>query len=108
MHLVACPRPIGALEEAPTTSLRQQSEGDRWDGFWCSGDEGYYTRCTHRDGSEEWFRMADEAGVVAASEPVSFPLRPRALTGRGRTMLFVAGAVGARGVLVGTAHRKPR
>lgn len=107
MHLVACPRPIGALEEAPRTSLRQESDGDRWDGFWCAGDEGYYTRCTHRDGSEEWFRMADEVAAVSA-EPAALPLRPRAPQGRGRTMLFVTGAVSARGVLVGTAHRKPR
>ena len=108
MHLVACPRPIGVLEDAPRTSLRQESDGERWDGFWCAGDEGYYTRCTRRDGSEEWFRMDDESAAAASAESAPMPLRQRVPQGRGRTMLFVTGAVSARGVLVGTAHRKPR
>lgn len=108
MHLVPCARPSGVLEEAPRTSLREESAGERWDGFWCAGDEGYYTRCTRGDGSEEWFRMADEGIAASAGDAAVLPLRSRAATARGRTMLFVTGSVNARGVLVGTAHRKSR
>lgn len=108
MHLVPCARPSGVLEEAPSTSLRQEAEGERWDGFWCAGDEGYYTRCTRPDGSEQWFRVADEASVPTPVDVAVLPLRSRAITARGRTMLFVTGSVNARGVLVGTAHRKTR
>ena len=108
MHLVPCARPSGALEEAPRTSLRQEGDGNRWDGFWCAGDEGYYTRCTHGDGSEEWFRMADEGAATPAKDQAVIPLRTRAEASRGRTMLCGTGSVNARGVLVGTAHRKTR
>lgn len=110
MHLVTCARPSGVLEEAPGSSLRPESDGDCWDGFWCAGDEAYYTRCIRHDGSEEWFRVADDeaAAPAAASDPVVVPLRPRAAAARRRVMLLVGRSGGATGVLVGTAHRKSR
>ena len=60
MQLLPCNRPTGSLEAAPRTSLRADSPQEKWDGFWCVADEGYYTRCTYTDGRECWFRMADE------------------------------------------------
>lgn len=115
MHLVACARPTGALEDAPRTSLRPESDGGRWDGFWCAVDGAYYTRCTEGDGAEKWFRLADDEveGKVPRSpsaEPDESiaPLRSRSVPDSRRVMLLVTRSVGARGMLVGAAHRKPR
>ncbi len=107
MHLVACARPIGILEEAPRTSLRPESDGDRWDGFWCAGDEAYYTRRTSFDGAEQWFRVADDEHAPLAPDQAA-PIAPRDAQPRGRVMLLVKRSVGTRGMLVGAAHRKSR
>lgn len=107
MHLVACARPIGILEEAPRTSLRPESDGDRWDGFWCAGDEAYYTRRTSFDGAEQWFRVADDEHASLTSAPAG-PIAAHDPQPSRRVMLLVKRSVGARGMLVGAAHRKPR
>ncbi len=107
MHLVACARPIGSLEEAPRTSLRPETDGNRWDGFWCAGDEAYYTRRTSFDGSEQWFRVADDEDASVAPAQAA-PVGIDGAQARRRVMLLVRRSVGARGMLVGTAHRKAR
>ena len=74
MHLVSCTTPPGSLEAAPRTALLADpsaSESDRWEGFWSSQTDGYYARCTHRDGEVEWFALADDEVVdQPADEPV--------------------------------------
>jgi len=66
MHLVSCTTPPGSLEAAPRTALLADpsaSESDRWDGFWSPQTDGYYARCTHRDGEVEWFALADDEAI---------------------------------------------
>lgn len=102
MHLIPCKRPIGTLERAPATSLGAPVEGAVCEGFW-GADERYYARCRRADGSEAWFRIADEgtrsprqrreaAVLVFPSVPV-----PRLMVGRYR----------GRAMLVGTRQRRP-
>ena len=69
MHLVSCTTPPGSLEAAPRTALLADpsaSESDRWDGFWSPQTDGYYARCTHRDGEVEWFALADDEAMDEA------------------------------------------
>jgi len=87
-------------------------------------DEGYYARCQHPDGSEEWFRMYEEGigiratplGSVAAipaapmrsaHQGVSMDDTTRARARR-RVMLLLARSTSARGILVGSARPKSR
>lgn len=103
VHLISCNPPVGTLERAPATSLGTPSQGDNWEGFW-GGDERYYTRCRRADGSEQWFRIDDDAPVSArrgreadvivlhASRPL-----PKLKVGRYR----------GRAMLIGTRRRRP-
>jgi len=83
------------------------SADERWDGFWCIADESYYTRCTRSDGSEQWFRIADEyvrvreddARVIAAGSARAESV-PDA-----RRMLLLRRAKG-QPILVGSLRRK--
>ena len=110
MHLVSCARPSGPLEKAPRTSLRVNSDAERWDGFWSVVDEAYYARCTHPDGEEEWFCYVEEPYRATSPEPARrrLPAPGRSHTGGRRVMLLLTKSVGQRGVLVGSAHRKAR
>ena len=113
MHLLPCKRPIGSLESAPRTSLRADSSHERWEGYWCVADEGYYARCVRADGSEQWYRVADEGARESVAEPRVLPLRPRTtrdiqrtITNDGRRMLLLS-RVGQRPILVGSRRRSP-
>ena len=103
MQLLPCPRPIGPLESAPRTSLRADSERERWDGFW-SEDERYYARCTRWDGSEQWYRIEDTRGVIQFRRR---GLQPRVSAGvpRGSAMI-VSTRAGGGSMLVGTWRRR--
>jgi hypothetical protein len=113
VQLLPCKRPVGPLESAPRTSLREDSAQERWEGFWSTVDEGYYARCTTPDGAENWYRVADESRRRGREVRV-IPLR-RALTHRSdgtRTittsrMLYVA-RERQRPILIGTSRRTPR
>ena len=110
MHLVSCARPSGPLERAPRTSLRVNTDAERWDGFWSVVDEAYYARCTRLDGGEEWFCYVEEPYRAASPEPVRrrVPATSRNDHAGRRVMLLLTKSVGQRGVLVGSAHRKAR
>src|SRR5204863_9406392 len=60
VHLLPCSPPTGRLEPAPRTSLRADSAQERWEGWWDVGDESYYARSIRADGSDQWYRFADE------------------------------------------------
>ena len=124
MHLVSCARPNEPLEDAPCSSLTIDAAKGAWTGYWSTMDEGYYARCQHPDGSEEWFRMYEEGigiratplGSVAAIPAASMrsahqgvgmddTTRARA---RRRVMLLLARSTSARGILVGSARPKSR
>jgi hypothetical protein len=90
--------------------LRADSAQEKWDGFWSLADEGYYTRCTHADGRECWFRLADEAprdepsgrfraGIIKFS---SSRAHDDVVTMR------LMAAHGRRPILVGTSRRRAR
>lgn len=110
MQLLPCNRPSGSLESAPRTSLRTDSAQERWEGFWSVDDDGYYTRCVREDGSDQWYRVADEAAGKPVREARVLPLRPA----RGREfpvthrMLLLSPMHGRRPILVGATPRAPR
>jgi hypothetical protein len=124
MHLVSCARPIEPLEDAPCSSLLIDVAKGAWTGYWSTTDEGYYARCQHPDGSEEWFRMYEEGIGIRATPMASvaaIPAAPARAASRGvgmddttraraqrRVMLLLARSTSARGILVGSARPKSR
>ena len=123
MHLVSCARPNEPLEDAPCSSLTIDAAKGAWTGFWSTMDEGYYARCQHPDGSEEWFRMYEEGIGIRATPLGSVAAIPAAPTrshqgvgmddttrarARRRVMLLLARSTSARGILVGSARPKSR
>lgn len=109
MQLVPCARPSGPLERAPRTSLRVNTDAERWDGFWSVVDEAYYARCTSLGGTEEWFCYVEVPDRdVAPPEPKTYRIRRTTETQGRRVMLLLTRSVGRRGVLVGSAHRRAR
>lgn len=67
MDLIACDAPRGALTAAPCTSLRRDSEAERWEGFWAE-DDSYYARLTRvESGGVEWFRLEDSRALAATA-----------------------------------------
>ena len=125
MHLVSCARPNEPLEDAPCSSLTFDAAQGAWTGYWSTMDEGYYARCQHPDGTEEWFRMFEE-GIGIRATPIAsvaaIPAAPlRSSTRRDvgmddttraraqrRVMLLLARSTSARGILVGSARPKSR
>jgi hypothetical protein len=118
MHLVSCTTPPGSLEAAPRTALLADpsvSESDQWDGFWSPQTDGYYARCTHRDGEVEWFAVADEEAVsgsasvdadqVSASTDACDNPRHDATRQSARVAVIVARSPDGRRMLVGSARR---
>ena len=99
------------------------SAQERWEGFWSVADDGYYARCIRADGSEQWYRFADESSGARVAEARVIPLRPRltrdvrrtftynaprALTRDARQMLLVSAGKGRRPILIGTSGRRSR
>jgi hypothetical protein len=109
VHLIPCSRPIGALEGAPRTSLCAETPEEQWEGFWCLRDGCYYA-CRHAaDGSDRWFRIADDNAVVVGTDIRVLPLRPRAARHSiANRMLLVAPVRGGRAMLIGTSRRGAR
>src|SRR5688500_12824822 len=106
MQLVTCPRPLGALESAPATSLAERTVDGRWEGFWAE-DESYVARCTGADGGVLWYRIEDDSTEAEAGQPgsqqetasvLSFPPLRR----NGTFLLMGRGSHGAR-IMVGSA-----
>jgi hypothetical protein len=124
MHLVSCARPNEPLEDAPCSSLTIDAAKGAWTGYWSTMDEGYYARCQHPDGSEEWFRMYEEGIGIRATPLGSVAAIPAApmrsmhqgvamddttrARARRRVMLLLARSTSARGILVGSARPKSR
>jgi len=110
VQLLPCNRPVGSLETAPRTSLSADSSQETWAGFWCVADEGYYTCCTHADGAECWFRLADES---PRDDQVDRPrIRSIKFSSSGAHDDVVAmrlmAARGRRPILVGASRRRVR
>ena len=96
------------MESAPRTSLRADSARERWEGYWCIADEGYYTRCVGPDGSDQWFRFADEDTRVALAEARVLTLRPKDTKHLHTRMVLLRPSQGRRPILVGTSRRDTR
>lgn len=109
MHLVSCACPPEPLENAPRSALLADlNEGECWDGFWSSGSDAYYVRCTRRGGEVEWFELADDVAVPAAPPELRIlPLRPKTRA-QTRVAVVVAKSPDGRRMLVGSARRNPR
>jgi hypothetical protein len=105
------------------------SARERWEGYWSVADEGYYARCVRADGSEQWYRFAEELSGERVTETRVLPLRPRLTrdvrdvrdvrrtlsynaprtrAGDARHMLLVSAGKGRRPILVGTSRRRSR
>lgn len=110
VQLLPCNRPTGSLETAPRTSLRADSPQETWEGFWCIADEGYYTRCTHADGHECWFRLADESPREEHSDgPRARIIKFSSSRAHEDVMAMrLMAARGRRPILVGTSRRRAR
>jgi hypothetical protein len=94
------------LEIAPRTSLRADSALERWEGFWCVSDEGYYVRCVRSDDTEQWYRVSDEtAKEIIGARVLAF--RRRRVTQNARQMVLVS-RPGQRPILIGTSRRRQR
>jgi hypothetical protein len=104
MNLVACDAPVGVLDEAPHTALRQDTSTEHWDGFWAD-DDRYYARCTTAAGVA-WYRLDDgiDAEQAAPAVPAvgALPL-PRKGIGRGPIVFRVG-----QGCIVGFRHAVKR
>jgi hypothetical protein len=104
MNLVACDAPVGELDSAPHTALRQDTSTEHWDGFWAD-DDRYYARCTTAAGVA-WYRMDD--GIDAHPLPASTaPLAPTPVPQLGigrRPIVFRVG----QGCIVGFRHAVKR
>lgn len=107
VQLLPCNRPTGILESAPRTSLRADSAHERWEGYWSVSDEGYYARCACDDGSEQWYRVADEVTNESLTDSRVIPFRRRKVTYDARQMLLIS-RPGQRPILVGTSRRRSR
>lgn len=110
MHLLACSRPTGSLEAAPRTSLRADSEHERWEGFWSVKDGGYYARCVGVYGSEQWYCIADEETRASVTEARVLTLRPKHAKHVRTRMLLLrpSKGEGRYPILVGTSRRDAR
>src|SRR6185436_19000840 len=106
MHLVSCASPQEPLEDAPRTALLADLvEGERWDGFWSSGSDAYYVRCTRTGGEVEWFELADDVAVASAEpDPRVLALRPKTRP-QSRVAVVIARSPSGRRMLVGSARR---
>jgi hypothetical protein len=109
MHLVSCDCPQEPLENAPRSGLLDDlTEGEQWDGFWSSGSDAYFVRCTKEGGATEWFKVADdEASTSVAPEPRVLTIRPRTRA-QTRVAVVVAQSPDGRRMLVGSARRTTR
>lgn len=98
---------MGALESAPATSLGRTTRGERLEGFWHLPDERYYARLTRADGTNAWFRFADEAATARSTGAARVVTMRRGSVFTWRRQTMMVGTVrGARMMLVGAARRR--
>jgi hypothetical protein len=112
MHLVSCAPPTQPLEVAPRSSLSDPECG-KWDGFWSTTDEAYFTRCTYEDGSQMWFQLVESSDDHLLYATGTYGMDSSGLAAdpnyaRRSVMLLVGRSAGARGILVGNARPKAR
>jgi hypothetical protein len=108
MRLVPCKAPSEPLDAAPRTALLKDHEpGGRWDGFWSHSTDGYYARCTSRDGVVHWYQISDDGLATSAEESASkvLPFRSDAMR---RVSVVVAASPSGRPMLVGGSVRRAR
>lgn len=108
VHLLPCERPQGTLESAPRTSLRADTVRERWEGYWCDTDEGYYARCVGPDGTDQWFRFGEEETRLAVADERVLTLRPKDAKHLHTRMILLRPSQGRRPILVGTSRRDTR
>jgi hypothetical protein len=89
--------------------LRADSAQERWEGYWDVSDESYYARCVRADGSDQWYRVADEhhEATVRGDARVLVLRRP-GITRAGVARMAVVGRANGGTMLVGTWRRRAR
>jgi hypothetical protein len=113
MMLEACGRPVGDLERAPLTAVRESSSAEQWSGHW-GADDRYYASCTTADGAVTWYRFADELERVAPDPALRLaPMTPSSVSpsasgGRRPTLLFRVGRGALHGCVVGVRRASTR
>ena len=109
MRLVPCSPPSEPLDAAPRTALLRDLEpGTDWEGFWSRATDGYYTRCTTREGTTHWYRITDETIDLGLKPAVTadsrvLPFRGDAMR---RVSLILAASPNGRQMLVGSSVRR--
>jgi hypothetical protein len=109
MRLVPCSPPSEPLDAAPRTALLRDPEpGTDWEGFWSRSTDGYYTRCTTREGATHWYRITDDTMDIAGSPTLSAAARVLPFRGAGmrRVALILAASPSGRPMLVGSSARR--
>ena len=79
--------------------MRADSAQEQWEGFWCLGDERYYTRCVRADGGEQWYRIDDtrSAKVLPFRRTLTQDVRRTVMLGRyGQRCILVRTSRSAR------------
>jgi len=90
--------------------LRADSAQERWEGWWDVGDESYYARSIRADGSDQWYRFADErcdAPEGRADTRVLILRRPGVRRASSARMAVIGRANGGT-MLVGSLRRRAR
>lgn len=109
MHLVTCARPQEPFEAAPVSALlAEQTDGKRWDGFWATGSDDYFVRCTSEDGATEWFRLEDDVAAPRTGDTRETRVLQLRTANRSRVAVVVAQSPDGRRMLVGSARRTTR
>jgi len=106
VHLLPCNPPTGQLEPAPRTALRADSAQERWEGYWGVADEAYYARSVRTDGTDQWYRLADEGSALADRGARILPLRRPGASRSNVSRMAVFSRAGERTILVGTSRRR--
>ncbi|HMC54963.1 MAG TPA: hypothetical protein VKH19_07330 [Gemmatimonadaceae bacterium] len=90
--------------------MRADSAQERWEGWWDVGDESYYARSIRADGSDQWYRFADErcdAPEGRADTRVLILRRPGVRRASSARMAVIGRANGGT-MLVGSLRRRAR
>lgn len=88
--------------------MRADSAQERWEGWWDVSDESYFARCVRADGSDQWYRVADEqrSAPDERSDARVLILRRPGVRRAGSARMAVIGRANGGTMLVGSIRRR--